>query len=205
MRKNNWKPTIFLGTFQRTALFCSTLCSLPGSKSRCFSYFQPDSRRDASLHRCRRYWRNPQLNHLQDPWHILTPEYSCGTLFGKTSFFTARASPQSVFVLIEHNFLISYGDPRGAFLCHRTHFPYDTKTGGALCLACHAMNSSPLRLSVFLFTLCLLLNKQPDLINSVFLYMLYHKADILTGNFLSLLRKVFQKTNYKTADRVVVL
>lgn len=62
MRKNNWKPTIFLGTFQRTALFCSTLCSLPGSKSRCFSYFQPDSHRDASLHRCRRYWRNPQLN-----------------------------------------------------------------------------------------------------------------------------------------------
>lgn len=53
---------IFLGTFQRTALFCSTLCSLPGSKSRCFSYFQPDSHRDASLHRCRRYWRNPQLN-----------------------------------------------------------------------------------------------------------------------------------------------
>ena len=67
------------------------------------------------------------------------------------------------------------------------------------------MNSSPLRLSVFLFTLCLPLNKQPDLINSVFLYMLYHKADILTGNFLSLLRKVFQKTNYKTTDRVVVL
>ena len=62
MRKNNWKPTFFLGTFQRTALFCSTLCSLPGSKSRCFSYFQPDSHRDASLHRCRRYWRNPQLN-----------------------------------------------------------------------------------------------------------------------------------------------
>ena len=51
----------FSGTFQRTALFCSTLCSLSGSKSRCFSYFQPDSRRDASLHCCRRYWRNPQL------------------------------------------------------------------------------------------------------------------------------------------------